>query len=403
MKKIAIVCFNLGWQTGGPRLIFSLAQEWKKMGHTVVLYTPEFNGEYFKDSWQGLDIRVVSPPRPFLWEYASSSLWFRIKQKFDQARLYREVSKKIAESMDDDFDMINVHDFAYRVAPYYRKKSSKGLMVWTMNDVPFMHLPKKNPLYDILSRAYNRYLDLITRRVAKHIDKGVVLFQKNKAWMDARGIDGHVLWCGVDFNHFFAPAKSFEAPQKSFLLLGVGAFNRYRCYDDIVLAASLLRKEGYDARVLLICKDLWNAQEDKAELLRITKDAQMEPYVDFRFEGIKDDEFRAVYEKSHIFVLTTHLPPPHDGFSWGLAVLEAMAAGLPAIITNRNNIKEALRDNETALFVDPRSPEQVAQKVKLLMDSPETFYRIAKSGQEFVKNNMTWEEYAKGYLKLLES
>ena len=66
--KIGIVCFNIDWPAGGPRLLFSFSQEIKKMGHTVTIYTPHFEGKYFKELWTGLDIQVVKPKEEFIWE-----------------------------------------------------------------------------------------------------------------------------------------------------------------------------------------------------------------------------------------------------------------------------------------------------------------------------------------------
>jgi glycosyltransferase involved in cell wall biosynthesis len=398
--KIGIVCFNLELQTGGPRLIFELARSWKKAGHTVIIYAPEFHGKYYKELWTGLPIKVIDPPRPLLWKYSSGNLWDRLRQKYDQTRLQGDIARGIAQAMDTDFDMVNYHDFAYKVARHYAARNPQAKTVWTMNDPPFMHLPKANVLYDILSRFYNRYVERVARRDFRSIEKTVVLAEGNKKWANNHGLSADVLWCGIDFEKFYQPVKTFSTPKKSFTILGVGAFNKYRRYDDIVRAAGILRKEGYDARVLLVCKDLYNEAQDKKELLKATNDAGMDGHVDFRFEGASEEELKNCYRKADIFAVVTHIPPPRNGYSWGLAVLEGIAAGLPAIITNTNDLKEALKDNETALFVDPYSPEDIAAKAKFLMDNPADYERIARAGQEFVKEHMDWDTYAKNYLEL---
>ena len=76
--KISIVCLNLSWQSGGPRLVFSLARAAKAMGHTVTIYAPAFSREYYQELWEGLDIRVVPPPQPLRWSGIPkiSSLYF---------------------------------------------------------------------------------------------------------------------------------------------------------------------------------------------------------------------------------------------------------------------------------------------------------------------------------------
>ena len=81
--KIAIVCFNLSWQAGGPRLIFSSARGLIEVGHEVVIYTPEFKGEFFKELWQGLNIKVVPPVSHFRWDIRPKNIIEKILRKYN--------------------------------------------------------------------------------------------------------------------------------------------------------------------------------------------------------------------------------------------------------------------------------------------------------------------------------
>ena len=76
-----------------------------------------------------------------------------------------------------------------------------------------------------------------------------------------------------------------------------------------------------------------------------------------------------------------------------------MAAGLPVILCHTTTSTEVLEDGKTALFVDPISPEQIAEKVKHLIDNPADYFRIASAGQKFVKENMSWEKFAEETLR----
>ena len=62
--KIGIACFNIDWQAGGPRLLLSSARALKALGHTIVIYAPEFAGDAYKELWEGLDFRMISPKKP---------------------------------------------------------------------------------------------------------------------------------------------------------------------------------------------------------------------------------------------------------------------------------------------------------------------------------------------------
>jgi glycosyltransferase involved in cell wall biosynthesis len=71
-----------------------------------------------------------------------------------------------------------------------------------------------------------------------------------------------------------------------------------------------------------------------------------------------------------------------------------MAAGTPTIVCRAIDVVEALKDGETALFVDPLSPEDIAEKISSAVRDPALYRKIAVAGQEFVKRNMSWEKYA---------
>jgi len=76
---------------------------------------------------------------------------------------------------------------------------------------------------------------------------------------------------------------------------------------------------------------------------------------------------------------------------------------LPLIICHTTTSSEVLEDGKTALFVDPMSPTQIAEKVEFLIKNPEAYKEIAERGQEFVKKEMTWEKYTDVILGSLDT
>ncbi len=402
--KIAIVCFNIDWPAGGPRLLYSFAKEVKKMGHEVSIYVPHFSGQYFKELWTGLDIRVVKPREEFVWE-GRPSFFKWIARKIKQEELHLDTARRIANALPADLDLLNVHDYAYRVAYFYRKRNPKAKILWNSNDPPYSYLPKKNPAKAILSKLYNWYRDIASKEYFLAIDSIVVLDKFNQDWCAARGLQSEIVYLGVDFENFYLPVKNFaeKARQKKVQIMGLGALNKYRRYDDTILAVKQLRDWGYDATALIICNDTWHETEYRNFLVHLVRENNLEHFVRLKFEGANEAKLKDAFKESDVFVYAVYLPPPRDGFGFSIAVMEAIASGLPLIMCRTTTSMEVLHDGETALFVDPMSPTQIAEKIKMLVDDPKLYDRIARTGQELVKKEFSWENYAKKILDIATS
>ena len=68
------------------------------------------------------------------------------------------------------------------------------------------------------------------------------------------------------------------------------------------------------------------------------------------------------------------LPSYHEGMP--VAILEAMAYGLPIISTPVGGIPEAVKDGEVGFLVQPGDVEDIAQKITLLLRTPELRNRM---------------------------
>jgi glycosyltransferase involved in cell wall biosynthesis len=67
-----------------------------------------------------------------------------------------------------------------------------------------------------------------------------------------------------------------------------------------------------------------------------------------------------------------------------IALLEAMALGLPCISTNVYAIPEAIKHGETGLLVDSGDAVALAREIKRLRNDPSLRQKLSKDGQEYV-------------------
>lgn len=98
-----------------------------------------------------------------------------------------------------------------------------------------------------------------------------------------------------------------------------------------------------------------------------------------------------------VFALTAQYEP------FGLAPLEAMAAGLPAVVTKFGGPSESLRegDEEYGILVDPNDPEEVSAALFSLIIKLNRWQRYAEAGYQRVLARYTWQRTAEGYLQAL--
>jgi len=108
---------------------------------------------------------------------------------------------------------------------------------------------------------------------------------------------------------------------------------------------------------------------------------------------ISDDELAALYEQASCFIY----PSLYEGF--GLPPLEAMSRGCPAVVARAGSLPEVCRD--AVLYCDPSSPQDLADKIKMMMDDPKLRDEYRTRGLAHSKI-YTWEKCARETLSAIE-
>jgi glycosyltransferase involved in cell wall biosynthesis len=64
-----------------------------------------------------------------------------------------------------------------------------------------------------------------------------------------------------------------------------------------------------------------------------------------------------------------------------------MAKGLPLVLTKVGGIPDIIRNGQNGILISPKSSEEIAKAVKLLMKDKELRNKIIKGGYEFIKRH----------------
>ena len=88
---------------------------------------------------------------------------------------------------------------------------------------------------------------------------------------------------------------------------------------------------------------------------------------------VSSDELTAWYKIASVFVF----PSFYEGF--GLPGLEAMAAGVPVVASDKSSLSEVYAD--AAIYFDPFNPENIADKIKIVLDNDKLKQELIVKGK----------------------
>lgn len=86
----------------------------------------------------------------------------------------------------------------------------------------------------------------------------------------------------------------------------------------------------------------------------------------------------------------------------GVSVLEAAAEGVPIIATNAGGLVDLIVHQDTGLLVNPGSPAEVAEAIKILMDEPELGKQLANAARRKVMQQFSVAGMVEGNLRAYE-
>ncbi len=136
-------------------------------------------------------------------------------------------------------------------------------------------------------------------------------------------------------------------------------------------------------------------------LLKVIDESELRGQVSmFSIQGQKQlgAAYRYFAAKKSVFALTALYEP------FGLAPLEAMASGIPAVVTKFGGPSESMLegDQEFGLLVDPTDQDEISTALYRLTSNSELWQNMAEIGYRRVLSHYIWKRTAEGYLNILQ-
>jgi len=179
-------------------------------------------------------------------------------------------------------------------------------------------------------------------------------------FIEAHGIDPSrtaVIHNGIDVERFVprrddALRRELGISTEAILVGAIGNLRRPKRYDVLLKAAAILRDRSDEYR-FVIAGEGGNSLE--RELLGLRRDLGLEDT--FLFAGFRPDA-RSVLEALDVYCLCSSF----EGFS--LSTLEAVASGVPVVVTRSGGPEEIVEEGRSGSLVPPESPRALADAIE---------------------------------------
>lgn len=167
--------------------------------------------------------------------------------------------------------------------------------------------------------------------------------------------------------------KRLDLDDDAYVVGTIGRIEEQKGHRYLLETIKRLHSRGLKAVLLLV-----GGGREEAALRERTKDLALGDSV--RFLGMRDD-LGDLFRAMDLFAM----PSLWEGLS--LAMLSAMAAGLPVVATDVGGVADVLGNNERGYVLPPRDADQFAEQILLCCANRRETAEIASKGREFVRSN----------------
>ena len=203
-----------------------------------------------------------------------------------------------------------------------------------------------------------------------------------------------VIYNGIDLNKFIFQDKEAKGKIKKELnlkedtkiLISVGRLFKAKGYPYLIETIKILKK-NLNIKLLVLGEG-----EDKSKLETQIRDFNLEKNIFLldRKENVSD-----YLNASDVFILASLW----EGLP--IALLEAMACGLPVVATNVGGISEIIKDGVSGFLVELKNPMMLAEKIRYLLNlDVESRKEMGVEGRKIIENKFSLEKMVKNYENL---
>ncbi|MEX2460165.1 MAG: glycosyltransferase family 4 protein [Paenibacillaceae bacterium] len=377
--KIAMIGWEYPPQYSGGLGIHckAIVRELTGMGVLVDFYLPSLPNKIpieIPERMTLYSVEIEHSNANLMHTYSGNMIWDTVNQFRQQLNV---------RFQPEGIDIIHAHDWmgvysAFDIAQRYHIP-----LVWTVHSTEYDRAAGKPSHPGILS-IEEEAIAISDRTIAVSLRTQKILIEQYCAAPDKI----EVIYNGIDTSPFEQLPHRDYHPNNGFVLY-LGRVTGQKGPELFLEAARLVLLTKKDTRFMIAGEG-----ELLGKLRRRARRLKINDRVEF-IGAVVGDQVLECYRNAVIFILPAFSEP------FGITVLEAMAAGLPTIITTTTGAGEIVKFVE---IVKPNDPNELAQKIISLLENPVLRQTLGQEGAKEV-SQYTWkrtaDEICSVYEKLL--
>ena len=392
--NIGVFMHNYLPRIGGAQICaHCLADNLARQGHTVTVYArTSMVEECQQRGWQfTYQLKAIDPP-------------FRVIGYLQPIRLMAAAHTIIKQIKNDQLDVIQLV-VAWPWLPIVKeikKHTNVPVVIRCAGDdiqvdtTVGYGIRRETGIEGLLKRGF----DAIDKGIAisatvtkEYVQAGV---EASKIVEIPPGVDGSAYdTCQIILNDI---RKQWNLPTNRKLIISVGRNHPKKGFADLVRALPHLNAKEPRFAVAIVGRET-------EELIPIAKELGVDS--DFyaisevsskstQIDTFPSRELIELYKASDYFVQPSYIE------TYANVALEAMASGIPVIITNTPGCVDTVEDGKDGLFISPRNPEDIAQKVWQLENDNALKEQLIQAGYQKAQAQ-DWNQIALAYLDVYQT
>jgi colanic acid/amylovoran biosynthesis glycosyltransferase len=175
---------------------------------------------------------------------------------------------------------------------------------------------------------------------------------------------------GVDLQ-VFQRDRPYQPPAagETWRLVSCGRLHHGKGHQDVIRAVAMIRDAGQPVHLTILGEG-----PERENLQRLIDELDADAMVTLA-GSVSEIQVRDHLARSHLFVLGSHEE------AIGVATMEAMAMGLPVVVTDVGGVRELVHDGDHGKLVPARSIQVIAREVERILSDPPLARQFGNTGQ----------------------